>query len=93
MRVGLLAICVLLAGCEAKAPEPVTEETAEAKPEGAASVGISFQPLTPLIERSSFGQALNFDIRVANTGQAPLTLRVVQVTRRVQQIKKRIEMN
>lgn len=79
MRVNLLAACVLLAGCGEQAPAPVPEEARQA-PEGAASVGISFQPLTPLIERTAFGQALNFDIRVANTGGAPLTLRVVQVT-------------
>ena len=80
MRVGLLTMCVLLAGCEAQAPIPAIEATHEAAPEGAPAVTISFQPQTPLIERTAFGQALNFDIRIGNTGAAPLTLRAVQVT-------------
>ena len=80
MRVGLLAVGVLLAGCEGQAPAPVKEEIREAAPEGAPAVALSVQPQTPLIERTAFGQALNFDIRIANTGAAPLTLRVVQVT-------------
>ena len=80
MRVGLLAVCVLFAGCEAKAPAPAAEEAAATKREGAAAVEIKIQPLTPLIEHTAFGQALNFDIRVSNTGEAPLTLRMVQVT-------------
>lgn len=80
MRVGLLAVCILFAGCEAKAPAPAAEEAAAAKREGAVAVEINFQPSTPLIEHTAFGQALNFDIRVSNTGEAPLTLRMVQVT-------------
>jgi len=48
MRFGLLAGCILLAGCEAKLPTPVSGEAAAVKPEGAASVGISFRPMTPL---------------------------------------------
>lgn len=79
MRIGLLAACILFAACEAKAPEPVAKEAAAA-PEGKPAVSLSVQPQTPLIERTAFGQALNFDIRIANTGAAPLTLRVVQVT-------------
>lgn len=82
MRVSVLAACVLLAACEAKTPAPPAEEAgaAAAKPEGAVAVSVSLQPQVPLIERTAFGQALNFDIRVANTGAAPLTLRAVQVT-------------
>lgn len=83
MRVSVLAVCVLLAACEAKAPAPpgeVEDGKTEAKLEGAVGIGVSIQPQVPLIERTAFGQALNFDIRVANTGTAPLTLRAVQVT-------------
>lgn len=80
MRIVVLTACVLLAACEAKAPAPAAEETVAAAPEGKPAVSLSVQPQAPLIERTAFGQALNFDIRVANTGAAPLTLRVVQVT-------------
>ena len=56
MRVGLLAVCVVLVGCEAQAPAPAHEEIREAS-EGAPPMAISFQPQTPLIERTAFGRA------------------------------------
>src|SRR5690348_9024732 len=79
MRIVVLALCALLAGCEAKAPAPEAAST-PAAPEGKPSVSVSIQPATPLIERTAFGQALNFDFRITNTGAAPLQLRAVQVT-------------
>jgi Peptidase family M23 len=40
---------------------------------------VTVLPAQPLVERSLYGQALNFDFRIANRGSVPLELRVVQL--------------
>lgn len=78
MRVAGLLVVAVLAACEAKAPAPV--ELPAPKPAAVLAVSADVSPGTPLIETRTFGQALNFDLRLHNTGNVPLTLRAIQMT-------------
>src|ERR1044071_3928250 len=69
MKAGTLASVVVAAAL-------MIHTAAAAEPE---SPQITVVPATPLLERTLYGQAMNCDFRIANSGTQPLELRVVQV--------------